>query len=781
MRFKKDEEFISEVEIKPKTELEQVTKTCFIVFSSREEHIENVIDSIEMIIKDKYDFTVKRLDKEIGSDESQYEAILDLLKECSFGIVILDGLRPNVMFEYGLLKGLGKPVMVFKEKNAKVDVRNVYIDKSETERARIENPRIDYDKHLSDIKDRNYKEYDKNNLKVFRQIVDDDFLKHREDIVNEIRRLMTPKGITSEELMSEQLNVIANKLAKTAKELIAQDEQEVDQTVKIIEKLSEDLELEMPSEYYLSLGNIYTNLQKYEKAIFYYDLLLERNPKDFMALTNKGHAFYHLDRFSEALACIDKALKLDKKDAGTWSMQAHVLFELGKLDDAIKSHDMALKLDPKEYIFWYNKGVTLSSSSRYEEAIDCYNKALEINPEFEAAFINKCRALQEIGKYDDALKCIDEAIEIYPKDAELWNFKAGTFYYWRKFDDALVSINEALEIEPENYGFLGNKAITLHKLGRTNDALECIKKALKINQKDADLWYQKGIIAENFNEAIKYFDKALKFNPDHVEALCNKGSGLSNIGKYDEALKIFDKLEKKCEDYDNCEIISTNKGITLSHIGKSKEAIKHFDKALELNPEYANAYISRGSANSILKQYGKALEDYNKAIELNPKAVDAYIIRGIAYRELKQYEKEQENYKKTLELDPNHISAMLNISESYIITKNYSDAHETAASALNTAEERKGTILSHFLMFCSLLFQNKKEDAKSQLNRLIDYLETIRDWTLTWDFSDIKQAIESSDLEEKVKSLMLSLTELLENKITLDEFKSIFSSSIMFS
>jgi vacuolar-type H+-ATPase subunit I/STV1 len=69
MRFKKDEEFISEVEIKPKTELEQVTKSCFIVFSSKEEHIENVIDSIEMVIKGEYDFTVKRLDKEIGSDE----------------------------------------------------------------------------------------------------------------------------------------------------------------------------------------------------------------------------------------------------------------------------------------------------------------------------------------------------------------------------------------------------------------------------------------------------------------------------------------------------------------------------------------------------------------------------------------------------------------------------------------------------------------------------------------------------------------------------------------
>ena len=742
MRFKKDEEFISEVEIKPKTELEQVTKSCFIVFSSKEEHIENVIDSIEMVIKDKYDFTVKRLDKEIGSDESQYETILDSLKECSFGIVILDGLRPNVMFEYGLLKGLGKPVMVFKEKNASIDVRNFYIDKSENERERIENPKIDYDKHLSDIKDRNYKGYDKNNLRDFRQILDDDFVKHRQDIINELRRMMTPKGIISEEgLMSEQLNVIANKLAKTAKELIDQDEIEIDQTVKLIDNLAKEFGVEMPSEYYFGLGNIYSNRQNYEKAIVYYDALLERNPGDSVAYRGKGHVLSHLDRFSEALACIDKALEIDQKDAGAWDIRARMLFELGKLDDAIKSHDKALELDQKEWILWFNKGVSLSFSGMNEEAIECYNKALELNPRDKCVLINKCITLHKIGRFDEELKCIDKGLEIYPMDAEFWKFKSRTFYDLSKFDDVLVCINKALEIEPENYGFLGNKAVTLHKLGRTDDALECIDKALKINQKDAGLWYQKGRITEDFNEGIKCFDKALEFDPDLVEALCDKGSNLSNIGEYDEAMKIFDEVEKKCEKYDNCETISMKKGITLSKIGKSKEAIKHFNKALELNPKDADAYISQGNA----------------------------------YRKLKQYEKEQEDYKKALELDPNLVEAMLNFSESYILTKNYVGAHEMAEKALNIAEESKHIIISHFLMVCSSLFQNKKEDAKSQLNRLINYLETIKNWTREWDFSDVAPVIESSDVDEDSKSLMLSLIELLENKITLDEFKSILA------
>jgi tetratricopeptide (TPR) repeat protein len=564
--------------------------------------------------------------------------------------------------------------------------------------------------------------------------LDDDFVKHKQDIINEIMRMMTPKGLISDEgLMSEQLNVISNKLAKTAKELIDQDELEIDQTVKIIDDLAKDFRVEMPAEYYFGLGNIYSNRQKYDKAIVYYDRLLERNPEDEVALANKGHAFFHLGRFSEALACIDKALEIDQQDAVAWGVRALILSELGKLDDAIKSHDKAIELDPKEWVFWYNKGVTLSTSGMNEEAIECYNKALEINPRNKYALINKCGVLQEISRFDETLECINKALEIYPKDAEFWNFKAGILYDLSQFDDALVCVNKALKIEPENCKFLGNKALILRKLDRTDDALESINKALKINQKDAYLWYQKGTLAEDFNEAIKYFGKALEFNPDFVEALCSKGSNLSNIGKYDEALKIFDEVENKCEKYDKCEIISMNKGITLFKVGKSKEAIKYFDKAIELNPRHTGAYI------------------------------------GVIYRELKQYEKEQEVHKKILELNPNHIDAMLELSESYIITKNYVNAHEMAENALNIAEENNDVIISHFLMLCSSLLQSKKEDAKSQLNRLIDYLETIKNWALTWDYSDVAPAI--SGLDEDAKTLMLSLIELLENKITLDEFK----------
>ena len=44
-----------------------------------------------------------------------------------------------------------------------------------------------------------------------------------------------------------------------------------------------------------------------------------------------------------------------------------------------------------------------------------------------------------------------------------------------------------------------------------------------------------------FNEAIKSFDRALAMDPNYKEALGNKGTALSNLGRYADAIKYLDR------------------------------------------------------------------------------------------------------------------------------------------------------------------------------------------------------------------------------------------------
>jgi hypothetical protein len=122
--------------------------TCFVSYSTREAHVGLLIECIEIVLTPH--FKVNRTPSALESGASQRDQIVGLIEDCAFGIVILDGLRPNVVFEYGVLHGLKKPVIFFKEVEAQVDIRGFF---GHTPNLSLDPVALDLDKHFSDSKD----------------------------------------------------------------------------------------------------------------------------------------------------------------------------------------------------------------------------------------------------------------------------------------------------------------------------------------------------------------------------------------------------------------------------------------------------------------------------------------------------------------------------------------------------------------------------------------------------------------------------------------------------
>ena len=72
-----------------------------------------------------------------------------------------------------------------------------------------------------------------------------------------------------------------------------------------------------------------------------------------------------------------------------------------------------------------------------------------------------------------------------------------------------------------------------------------------------------------YDEAIKWYDKSLAINPNNDDTWNNKGNALDDLGKYNEAIKCYDKSLAINPDNYYCWY---NKGMSLHKLGKDDEA-----------------------------------------------------------------------------------------------------------------------------------------------------------------------------------------------------------------
>ena len=129
----------------------------------------------------------------------------------------------------------------------------------------------------------------------------------------------------------------------------------------------------------------------------------------------------------------------------------------------------------------------------------------------------------------------------------------------------------------------------------------------------------------SYQDAIYYYDRAIRMGSKPASAWASKGVAFKRMGKFDEALHCQNVALKL--DPDN-EIAWCNKGDVYFKSGDLSKAIECFDRAIELKPKYAIAWNNKGAALAMSKRFKEAKECQDKAVKLKPKYVAAWLNRG---------------------------------------------------------------------------------------------------------------------------------------------------------
>jgi tetratricopeptide (TPR) repeat protein len=198
------------------------------------------------------------------------------------------------------------------------------------------------------------------------------------------------------------------------------------------------------------------------------------------------------------------------------------------------------------------------------------------------------------------------------------------------------------------------------------------------SSKTTDEWYNEGISTlkqENNVDAIKYFDEAIKLDPNYADAWVGKGIALVGQNKEDEATTAWNKAieiyDEAIKSDPNNAAAWDNKGVALRLLGRTTEAGAAHAKALELTEEITNtpqvtseaktsddtawfssvtntADLIYEEGDAIAEQFGDPEYDTRQtAIELRQKLQNALDVSE-GYRVSSSFETDKDKYEVAL-------------------------------------------------------------------------------------------------------------------------------------
>ena len=245
----------------------------------------------------------------------------------------------------------------------------------------------------------------------------------------------------------------------------------------------------------------------------------------------------------------------------------------GDLDRAFIQYGKALDLEPANAGIRYKVGSLFLKRGLPEEAIKEFQQILKDDLNNSLAYEGMGKSFFKQGNFDESEKYFRQSINLNSGSWQAHNFLGIIYDRQRKFEAAIPEYTAAIAIKP-------NEAILFNNLGM----------AYYLNGK-----YEKA--ANAFAEAVKIDGTNSKINN-------NLALALSKLGRFQEAFEAFKRGRDEATAYNNI-------GYLYLTAGRYDEAIKSFEKAIEINPKFyvrAHENMKEAKATADVKSQGKNIE-----------------------------------------------------------------------------------------------------------------------------------------------------------------------------
>lgn len=255
--------------------------------------------------------------------------------------------------------------------------------------------------------------------------------------------------------------------------------------------------------------------------------------------------------------------------------------------------------------------------------------------------------------YRDAIKPLWKAakMDTAKEWSSVYTKLADCYIQLDKADSAMIVYEQAIEKYPDNAFFYRSLGYYLTAYNRIPEAIDAYQNAIKYDGETLADYKALGpllVQQDRLEEALEVYKTIVEKDPNDGEAQQTLASLMSSMGM------------------DVMDVIAT------------KEA------ALEQEPN--NATLAFEIAQSYFKEqyYPEAIAAFDKVIAINPDDADAWEYKGSAQQNDEQFADAIKSYEKVLELKPDHAKVMCEMATCYLELGNNRKAMSTAQQAINT-------------------------------------------------------------------------------------------------
>lgn len=346
------------------------------------------------------------------------------------------------------------------------------------------------------------------------------------------------------------------------------------------------------------LAEFYTQHGEGDKALALYRKALDANPNDVEAALKLANLYRQQGQEDKAEALLDRALQSEGASAEQLVARAHPLYRRSSLD-----------------------------SSAAQSATRLLRRALELDPKNEKALSMLGTLRYRTGDYTEAGELLVRSLNLNPRSPERWMRAAGAFLQADQPKRAVDVAEEGLILFPGQLPLVRVAAYGLMETNQNDRAIERFKEALSLlddsssadpNQR-ASLLSALGLLynrQDNLDVSDRYYEQALKANPEHTLALNNYAYSLAERGtKLDRALTLARRAVELAPG--NASYLDTL-GWVYFQRENFEEAEKWIGKSIETGQASATVYEHYGDVHKALGHPDTARRYWEKALERAP-------------------------------------------------------------------------------------------------------------------------------------------------------------------